>query len=225
MRPPPILGLDEAVAGIRDGAVVLIGGFAGGGNPRALIAALVRRGARDLTLIGNSFTLLDDNRFLVEAGLVRKIITSFPVPAAGPPTAVDLQWRAETLEVETVPQGTLIERLRAGGAGIGGFYTPTGVGTELANGKETKQIGGREYLLELPLKADIALVRAKQVDGRGNLTYRMAARNFNPVMATAAKTVIVEAMEEVPVGALDPEAIVTPGFYVTRYCVVGAPPR
>jgi 3-oxoadipate CoA-transferase alpha subunit len=201
--------------------VVLIGGFAGGGNPRALIAALIRRGARDLTLIGNSFTLLDDNRFLVEAGLVRKIITSFPVPAAGPPTAVDAQWRAGTLEVETVPQGTLIERLRAGGAGIGGFYTPTGVGTRAAEGKEVRVLNGRPHVLELPLRGDVALVHAHTADGAGNLAYRLAARNYNPILAMAADTVIAEVERLVPTGELDPDRIGTPGVLVSTICLLG----
>ena len=209
---------DEAVAGIADGATVLISGFGRAGMPFALIDALRRSGARDLTVVnnnaGNGTTGL---AALLAAGLVRKVICSFPRQADS--QVFDELYRAGNVQLEVVPQGNLAERIRAAGAGIGAFYTPTGVGTSLADGKETRMIDGREYLLEYPLRGDVALVRAHRADGMGNLVYRKTARNFGPIMATAATLTVVEVDEVHPPGALDPEAIVTPSIYVDRVVV------
>jgi len=217
----PVLTPDEAVADIPNGASIMIGGFAGGGQPFELVRALARRGARDLTIITNNISVHDNTDLLAQRGLIRKAIASFPVPASeSAPSALDRLFKAGQIEVETVPQGTLAERIRAGGAGLGGFYTPTGVGTLAAEGKEVRIIDGREYLFERPIRADFALIRAFQADTMGNLIYRGTARNFNPVMATAADIVICQVEEIVPVGALDPERIATPGIYVDRLCIV-----
>lgn len=211
----------EAVADVRDGSVVMIGGFGRGGVPEILIDALCDKGARDLTVVSNNTGTRETGiARLLKQGCVRKMICSFPL-ATESNIFRDL-YNAGKVDLEVVPQGSLAERIRSAGAGLGGFLTPTGLGTELAEGKPIIKAQGRDYVLELPLTADVALIRAKQVDPRGNLTYRMAGRNFNPVMCTAAATVIVEAIEEVALGALDPETIVTPGLYVTRYVVVGA---
>ena len=207
-----------AVAGVFDGATIMVGGFGRSGVPEGLTDALCARGLRGLSIISNN---AGSGRTgiarLLEAGSVAKIICSFP-RATESGVFKDL-FDAGEIELDLVPQGTLAERIRAGGAGIGGFLTTTGVGTELAQGKQAMTVNGRDYLLEMPLKADFALVKAHRVDGRGNLTYRKAARNFNPIMAMAADTVLVQAFEEVPVGALDPEIIVTPGIFVDRYCI------
>ncbi|MBO0810563.1 MAG: 3-oxoacid CoA-transferase subunit A [Microlunatus sp.] len=216
---------DAAVHGIGDGAVVLIGGFGRAGLPYALIDALRRTGVRDLTVVnnnaGNGTTGL---AALLATGAVRKIICSFPRQADS--FVFDELYRAGKIELELVPQGNLAERIRAGGAGIGGFYTPTGVGTVLAEGKEVRTIEGRDYVLEYPIKADIALIRAHRSDEMGNLVYRKTGRNFGPIMATAAELVIAEVNEVVPVGALDPEVIVTPGIFVDRVVVAEpAPPE
>ncbi|UIJ34909.1 3-oxoacid CoA-transferase subunit A [Allobranchiibius sp. GilTou73] len=214
--------VDEAVAGIEDGATVLVGGFGLAGMPFDLIDGLIRQGATDLTIVcnnaGNGEVGL---AALLKAGRVAKVICSFPRQADS--YVFDELFRAGKVELEVVPQGNLAERMRAAGAGIGGFYSPTAVGTMLAEGKETRTIDGRDYLLEYPIKGDVALVSAHRADRMGNLVYRKTARNFGPVMATAASTTVVQVHEVVPTGALDPEAVVTPGIFVDR--VVCVAPR
>jgi len=210
----------EAVAGVQDGATVMISGFGGAGMPAALIDGLIAQGARDLTIVnnnaGNGETGL---AALLKAGRVRKIVCSFPRQADS--WVFDELYRAGRIELELVPQGNLAERIRAAGAGIGGFFTPTGFGTELAHGKETRRIDGRDYVFETPIRADFALVKALRGDRWGNLVYRKAARNFGPVMATAAKCTVAQVDEVVALGELDPEAIVTPGIFVHRVVAVG----
>jgi 3-oxoadipate CoA-transferase alpha subunit len=204
-----------AVAGIHDGATVMIGGFGNAGMPSVLIDALIEQGARELTIVnnnaGNGETGL---AALLKAGRVRKIICSFPRQADS--QVFDALYRAGKIELELTPQGNLAERIRAAGAGIGGFFTPTGYGTQLAEGKETRLIDGRHYVLEAPIHADFALIKALKGDRWGNLVYRKTARNFGPIMATAAKVTIAQVSEIVELGALDPEAIVTPGIFVQR---------
>jgi 3-oxoadipate CoA-transferase alpha subunit len=215
---------DAAVAGIADGATVMIGGFGSAGQPVELIEALIRQGAGDLTVVNNNAGNGDHGlAALIQAGRVRKVICSFPRQHDS--HHFDERYRAGQIELELVPQGNLAERIRAAGAGIGGFYTPTGVGTPLADGKETREIDGRQYLLELPLRADVALIRAHLADELGNLVYRKTARNFGPIMAAAAATAIVQVSDIVPVGGLDPETVVTPCIYVDRIVRVprGAP--
>jgi 3-oxoadipate CoA-transferase alpha subunit len=193
----------------------MIGGFGGAGQPTKLIEALIEQGARDLTIVnnnaGNGETGL---AALLKAGRVRKLICSFPRQADS--HHFDALYRAGKLELELVPQGNLAERIRAAGAGIGAFFTPTGFGTDLAAGKETRRIDGRDYVLEHPIRAELALIRAERGDRWGNLVYRKAARNFNPIMATAAALTVAQVAEIVELGALDPEHIVTPGIHVTR---------
>jgi 3-oxoadipate CoA-transferase, alpha subunit len=204
-----------ALEGIRDGATVMIGGFGGAGQPGELIDALIAQGARDLTIVnnnaGNGETGL---AALLKTGRVRRIVCSFPRQADS--QVFDALYRAGRIELELVPQGNLAERIRAAGAGIGGFYTPTGYGTELAKGKETREIGGRMHVLEAPLHADVALIKAERGDRWGNLVYRKTARNFGPVMAMAAKLTIASVHEVVPLGEIDPEHVVTPGIFVQR---------
>ncbi|MEG2050467.1 MAG: 3-oxoacid CoA-transferase subunit A [Comamonas sp.] len=203
----------EAVSVVKDGDVVLIGGFGTAGNPNELIDGLIAHGARNLTVVnnnaGNGYTGL---AALLQSGLVQKIICSFPRTADS--WVFNELYRAGKIELELVPQGTLAERMRAAGAGIGAFFCPTAYGTELANGKETREINGKHYVLEYPIYGDVALVKAEQGDRWGNLTYRMAARNFGPVCAVAAKHTIATVHEIVELGQLDPEAVVTPGIYV-----------
>ena len=206
---------DEAVSGIRDGATVMIGGFGTAGQPVELIEALIRQGATGLTVVNNNAGNGDHGlAALIREGRVRKVICSFPRQRDS--HHFDVRYRAGELELELVPQGNLAERIRAAGAGIGGFYTPTGFGTPLAEGKETRHIEGRDYLLEFPLHADVALVRAHIADAMGNLVYRKTARNFGPIMAAAARTTIVQVSDIVPTGGLDPEAVITPCIYVDR---------
>jgi 3-oxoadipate CoA-transferase alpha subunit len=221
---------DEAVAEIYDGASVMIGGFGSfAGLPVHLIEALSRRGAKGLTIIANmggvGFELskrikpggYQDAGLLFEKGLVKKFIGSVPALGGMPPTSpLERLHREGKVEMEMVPQGTLAERIRCGAGGLGGFYTTVGVGTMVANGKEKKVMNGREYILELPLTADFALIKAYKADNMGNLVYRQTARCFNPVMAMAAKVTIVEVEEIVPAGRLDPECIITPHVYVHR---------
>jgi 3-oxoadipate CoA-transferase alpha subunit len=213
-------GLAQAVAGIHDGATVMIGGFGNAGMPKALIDALIEQGARELTIVnnnaGNGETGL---AALLAAGRVRKIICSFPRQADS--QIFDALYRAGKIELELTPQGNLAERIRAAGAGIGGFFTPTGYGTLLAEGKETRVIDGKHYVLESPIHADFALIKALKGDRWGNLVYRKAARNFGPIMAMAAKCAIAQVDEVVPLGALDPEVIVTPGIFIERVVQVG----
>ena len=212
----------EALAGVQDGATVLIGGFGTAGIPGELIDGLIAQGAKDLTIVnnnaGNGETGL---AALLKAGRVRKIICSFPRQADS--QVFDGLYRAGKIELELVPQGNLAERIRAAGAGIGGFFTPTGYGTALAEGKETRFLDGRWQVFETPLHADLALIKAERGDRFGNLTYRMTARNFGPIMAMAAKCTVASVHEVVEPGALDPEAVVTPGIFVQR--VVPVPRR
>jgi 3-oxoadipate CoA-transferase alpha subunit len=208
-----------AVAGIDDGATVMIGGFGSAGMPFALIDALLALGTRDLTLVTNNAGNADAGlALLFREKRVRRILCSFPRQVDS--WHFDALYRAGEVELELVPQGNLAERIRAAGAGIGAFFTPTGYGTPLAEGKETRLIDGRHHVLEHPIHADFALIRAHRADRWGNLVYRKTARNFGPVMATAARCTVVQVDEIVPLGALDPEAIVTPGIFVRRVVAV-----
>jgi 3-oxoadipate CoA-transferase alpha subunit len=207
--------LEAALAGIQDGAVVLIGGFGGAGQPHELIDGLIVQGAKELTIVCNNAGSGDTGiAALLASGQVRRVVCSFPRQADS--YVFDRLYRAGKVELELVPQGTLAERIRAGGAGIGGFFTRTAVGTELAEGKEVRHIDGDDYILEAPIKADVAMIKAHRADRWGNLVYRKTARNFGPVMATAAKLTIAQVSDIVELGELDPEAIVTPGAYVKR---------
>jgi 3-oxoadipate CoA-transferase alpha subunit len=207
--------LEQAVADIHDGATIMIGGFGTAGMPSALIDALIAQGARGLTVVNNNAGNGDSGlAALLKAGQVAKIICSFPRQSDS--YVFDELYRAGKVELELVPQGNLAERIRAAGAGIGGFFTPTGYGTELAKGKETRQINGRQYVFELPIHADFALIKALRGDRWGNLVYRKTARNFGPIMATAAKVAIAQVQEIVELDMLDPETIVTPGIFVQR---------
>ena len=205
----------EAMADIRDGAVVLVGGFGSIGQPNALIEGLIEQGAKDLTVVANNSGVgYVGLAKLLDTGRVRKIVCSFPRTAD--PVVFERLWREGKIELECVPQGTMAERMRAAGAGIPAFYTPTAVGTKLAVGKEEREIHGRKYILEEALHGDVALVEAWEADRWGNLTFNSSARNFNPVMATAAKLTIVQSQHIVELGALDPEKIATPGIFVDR---------
>jgi 3-oxoadipate CoA-transferase alpha subunit len=205
----------DAVAGIRDGATVMIGGFGAAGQPVELVEALIEGGASDLTVVNNNAGNGDRGlAALIGAGRVRKVICSFPRQADS--WHFDARYRAGQIELELVAQGNLAERIRAAGAGIGAFYTPTGVGTPLAGGKEQRTINGRPYVLEFPIRADFALIAAHVADGLGNMVYRKTARNFGPIMAAAAATTVAQVSQIVPVGGLDPENIVTPCIYVDR---------
>jgi 3-oxoadipate CoA-transferase alpha subunit len=205
----------DAVAGIKDGMSLMISGFGFAGVPNDLIHGVLDSGAKDLTVISNNAgTGTEGLAALIGSGRVRRIICSYPRSKGS--DLFDARYAAGEIELELVPQGTLSERMRAAGAGIGGFYTPTGAGTELAAGKETRMIDGREYVLETPLKADFALVQAWQGDRWGNLTYRKAARNFGPVMAMAADLTVVQVRHTVALGEMDPEVIVTPSIFVDR---------
>lgn len=205
----------EAVADTPDGATVLIGGFGAAGQPVALIEALLASDARDLTVVSNNAGNGDHGlAALIRDRRVRKIVCSFPRQSDS--WHFDAAWRAGEIELELVPQGNLAERIRAAGAGIGAFFTPTGFGTALAEGKETRVIDGKGYVLEYPLHADVALIAAHRADELGNLVYRKTARNFGPIMAAAAARTVVQVDEIVPVGALDPEHVVTPCLYVDR---------
>lgn len=204
---------EEAIAGVQSGMTIMIGGFGVAGVPFRLLAAIREKGLKDFTVISNNAGFGGrDITSWIEAGMVRKVICSYPRTSP----ACIAQWRAGTLEIEVVPQGTLVERMRCAGAGLGGVFNPVSAGTLLAAGKETRTIDGVEYVLEKPLPADVALIQANRADPAGNLTYRMTARNFSPIMATAAKLVIVEAHEIVPLGAIDPEHVITPGIFIDR---------
>ena len=207
--------IEEAVADVFDGASIMVGGFSVAGTPNNLVKAVSEKGIKNVTLIANAFT-----QFIAatDALGVKRVICTVPLPHsyAWGRSHVDQGIREGTIEVEIAPQGTLAERIRAGGAGILGFYTPVGVGTLIAEGKEQRVLDGTKCLLELPLKVDVALIKADKADRFGNLVYRMAQRNFNPLMATAAKVTIVEVDEIVPLGNLSPEVVDTPGIYVTR---------
>ena len=210
----------EAIGPVADGATVLIGGFGTAGIPNELIDGLIAQGAKDLTLVNNNAGNGDTGlAALLKTGRVRKIICSFPRQTDS--HVFDALYRSGKIELELVPQGNLAERLRAAGAGVGAFFTPTGYGTELANHadgtpKETREINGRQYVLEYPIHGDLALIKAERGDRWGNLTYRMAARNFGPVMATAARRTVASVHEIVPLGELAPETVVTPGIHVSR---------
>ena len=212
---------DEAVAGIVDGSTVLIGGFGTAGQPVELIDALIRSGVKDLTVVNNN---AGNGRVglaaLLANGQVRKIICSFPRQADS--YVFDELYRAGKVELELVPQGNLAERIRAAGAGIGAFFCPTGVGTPLAEGKERRSIDGRDYVLEYPIKGDVALIKARRADTLGNLVYRKTARNFGPVMAMAAKITVVQVDEIVEPGGIDPEVVITPGIFVDRLVQIDA---
>ena len=210
-----------AVVDIQNGATVLIGGFGQAGTPFNLVEALLEQGARDLIVASNSISQVAT---LVENKRVSKLIASFPVWVDRTrPNPLDEQLPAGEIELEVVPQGTLAERIRAGGAGIAAFYVPAGVGTVVEQGKEKRVFGNKEYLLEFGIKANVSLIKAYKGDRKGNLVYRMSTRNYNPIMAMAASLTIAEVEEIVDVGELDPEAIVTPGIFVDR--VVKAPKR
>ncbi|ACU73202.1 3-oxoacid CoA-transferase, A subunit [Catenulispora acidiphila DSM 44928] len=213
---------DEAVAGIADGSTILVGGFGMAGMPVTLIDALIRQGAADLTIVSNNAGNGDTGlAALLAKRRVRKVICSFPRQSDS--YVFDGLYRSGSIELEVVPQGTLAERMRAAGAGIGAFYCPTGVGTLLAEGKETRVIDGRTHVLEYPIRGDVALIGAHRADRMGNLVYRKTARNFGPVMATAATLVVVQVREVVNTGAIDPETVVTPGIYVDRVLVPPLP--
>ncbi|HAT8015242.1 3-oxoacid CoA-transferase subunit A [Citrobacter rodentium] len=207
--------LEEAIAGIPDGATIMIGGFGTAGQPTWLIEALIAQDARDLTIINNNAGNGEVGlAALLKAKRVRKMICSFPRQVDS--QIFDDLYRRGEVELELVPQGNLAARIQAAGAGLGAIYTPTGFGTPLAEGKETRCIDGKHYVLEYPIKADFALIKAHLADRWGNLVYRKAARNFGPIMATAAATTVVEVNRLVPLGELDPEHIVTPGIFVQR---------
>ncbi|MCB1738963.1 MAG: 3-oxoacid CoA-transferase subunit A [Gammaproteobacteria bacterium] len=214
--------LEAAVDGIADGATVLVSGFGGAGIPTDLLHALIRKAPRNLTVVnnnaGNGHVGL---AALMEAGCVAKIICSFPRSANS--VVFDTLYKEGRIELETVPQGTLAERIRAAGAGVGAFYTRTTVGTPLAEGKEIREIDGQQYVLEYPIHADVALVKADLGDRWGNLTYRLAARNFGPVMCTAAKLTIVQVNRVVALGEIEPENVITPGIFVDRVVQVDDP--
>lgn len=215
--------LDAAVAGIVDGATIMIGGFGNAGMPRELIDALIAQGAKDLTIVNNNAGNGDQGlAALLAAGRVKKIICSFPRQSDS--HVFDGLYRSGKIELELTPQGNLAERIRAAGAGIGAFFTPTGYGTQLAEGKETRVIHGRHYVLEYPIRADYALIKAEKADRWGNLVYRKAARNFGPIMAMAATCTIAQVSKVVELGELDPEAIVTPGIFVQRVVQIAGEP-
>ena len=218
----------QALRGVGDGATVLIGGFGTSGIPNELIDGLIAQGARNLTVVNNNAGNGDFGlAALLKTGRVRKIICSFPRQVDS--HVFDALYRSGKIELELVPQGNLAERMRAAGAGIGAFFTRTGVGTDLAknpdgSAKETRTINGQQYVLEVPIHGDLALIKAERGDRWGNLTYRKAARNFGPVMATAAKTTVATVYELAPLGELDPESIVTPGIFVTHVVRIPRPP-
>jgi len=207
--------VEAALADVRDGSTILIGGFGGAGIPEELIDGLIAQGAKDLTIVNNNAGNGEVGvAALLKAGRVRKIVCSYPRQVDS--HHFQALYRAGKIELELVPQGTLSERMRAAGAGIGAFYTPTGYGTELARDKETRMIDGRGYVLEYPIRGDVALIKAERGDRWGNLVYRKSARNFGPTMASAAKCTVVQVYGIAELGALDPECIVTPGIFVTR---------
>jgi 3-oxoadipate CoA-transferase alpha subunit len=214
--------LSAAVAGIGDGSVILVGGFGNAGIPVDLIDALIDQGAKDLTVVTNNAGAgRTDVAKLLATGRVRKIVCSYPRSAGS--VVFEELYAAGKIQLELVPQGTLSERMRAAGAGIGGFFTPTAAGTKLAEGKETRRINGRDYVLEMPLKGDVALIKAETADRWGNLTFRLAARNFAPTMAMAAELTIVQARKIVELGQIDPEQVMTPGVFVDRIVAVPNP--
>ena len=213
---------ETAVSGVKDGSTILVSGFGGAGMPTELLNALRDQGATDLTIVSNNAGVGREGiGGLLSEGKVKKVICSYP--RSGGSVIFEEMWAAGKVELEVVPQGTLSERIRAAGAGIGAFYTPTGVGTQLAEGKEVRKINGRDQVLEYPLKGDVAFVLAKAADRWGNLIYNKSARNFGPVMAPAADLTVVQVHEIVELGALDPEAIVTPSIFVDRIVKMAGP--
>ena len=213
---------ETAVAGVKDGSTILVSGFGGAGMPTELLNALRDQGATDLTIVSNNAGVGREGiGGLLSEGKVKKVICSYP--RSGGSVIFEEMWAAGKVELEVVPQGTLSERIRAAGAGIGAFYTPTGVGTQLAEGKEVRKINGRDQVLEYPLKGDVAFVLAKAADRWGNLIYNKSARNFGPVMAPAADLTVVQVHEIVELGDLDPEAIVTPSIFVDRVVKMAGP--
>lgn len=213
--------IDSAVADVFDGAVVMVGGFGPAGQPSELLDALIRRKPRGLTLISNNAGNGDYGlAALLKAGCVKKVICSFPRQVDS--WVFDDLYRRGEVALELVPQGNLAARIQAGGSGLGGIFTPTGFGTELAQGKETRRIDGKDYVFETPLKADFALIKALKADRWGNLVFDKTGRNFGPIMATAAACTIVQVSETVALGELDPEAVVTPGIFVQRVVSVAA---
>jgi 3-oxoadipate CoA-transferase, alpha subunit len=207
--------IEAALAGVKDGSTVMIGGFGTAGIPNELIDGLIAQGAKDLVIVNNNAGNADTGlAALLKGGRVRKIICSFPRQADS--YVFDELYRSGKLELELVPQGNLAERIRAAGAGVGAFFSPTGYGTDLAKGKETREINGKHYVLEMPIYGDVALIRAEKGDRWGNLVYRKAARNFGPVMAMAARLTVATVHEVVELGALDPESVVTPGIFVSK---------
>ena len=228
MSPGKVISCaDEAVADIPDGAVIMVAGYAVPGTPQNLVKALLAKGVGSLTCISGPWYCRDPNLYdaarLIADGRVNKAVTSAPIHPDASNPAIRM-WRDGQLEVEAVPQGTLAERIRAGGAGIGGIYLATGMGTPFETGKERKLIDGEEYIFEMPLKADYALLRAHRADTLGNLVYRRSQSNWNPIMAMAADVTIVEVDEVAQTGELDPELIITPGIYVDRIVAVGDKP-
>jgi 3-oxoadipate CoA-transferase alpha subunit len=208
-----VASYDDAIAGITDGMTIMVGGFGVAGVPFGLLAAVREKGLGGFTVISNNAGFGGrDLTSWIEAGMVRRVVCSYPRTSP----ACIAQWKAGKLEIEVVPQGTLVERMRCAGAGLGGVFSPVSAGTLLAEGKEQRTMDGVDYVLELPLRADVALLQANRADPFGNLTYRMTARNFAPMMATAAKLVVVEAHEVVELGGIDPEHVVTPGIFVDR---------
>jgi 3-oxoadipate CoA-transferase alpha subunit len=218
-----VASVETAVADIRDGATVMIGGFGMAGLPIELINALIAQGARGLTVVSNNAGNGESGlAALLAAGRVRKMVCSFPRQTDS--YVFDALYRAGKVELELVPQGSLAARIHAAGAGFGAFYTPTGYGTQLAEGKETREIDGRKFVLEYPIRADVALIKAHKGDRWGNLIYRKTARNFGPIMATAARRTVAQVSEIVELGAIDPETVVTPGIFVHRLVHVGEVP-
>jgi 3-oxoadipate CoA-transferase alpha subunit len=219
-----VASLADAVAGIKDGAVLLCGGFGTAGVPDNLFHAVLEQGARELTIVSNN---AGSGRVglaaLIDGGRVRKVVCSYP--RTGGSVVFEEWYKAGKIELELLPQGTLSERMRCAGAGLGGFWSPVGVGTRLADGKEVREIDGRRYVLEYPLRGDVALIRADRADRWGNLTYRKSSRNFNPVMAMSADLTVVEVREVVPLGEMNPEHVVTPGIFVDRVVVTGGAAR
>lgn len=218
MIEKPIMKAEEAVKQIKDGSVIMVGGFMGCGTPLSLVNALDKQGTKDLTLICNDTAIYNPDKNLVTGVaplVVDKRFKKIIVSHIGTNRETGRQMNAGETEVQLVPQGTLAEKIRAAGFGLGGFLTPTGVGTEVENGKQIIEVNGKKYLLELPLFADFALLKAKKADKAGNLIYSKSARNFNPIMATAAKVVIAEVDEIVEIGELDPDDIVTPFIFVS----------
>jgi 3-oxoadipate CoA-transferase alpha subunit len=215
-----VKSLAEAVAGVKDGSTVLVAGFGDVGIPNPLIEALQAQGAKDLTIVSNNAGNGDYGLArLITSGHVRKIICSFP--RSGDYGGFVEAYKAGRIELELTPQGTISERMRAAGVGLGGFFSPVGAGTKLGEGKETRTIDGKLYVFEKPLRGDVALIKAHKADRWGNLTYRKSARNFNPIAAMAADLTIVQAEEYVELGTLDPETVVTPGIFVDRVVIVG----